>query len=60
MNWLLRKGQKLSTAEAYHGKLRFHWNIWPGASKVLSVPLLAADSDGAPPHSKHHVCMPKG
>jgi len=55
MEWLLTKGQNLSTKAESHARLSFQTDFWPGDSRVESLELLASDAFKAPNHSKDKV-----
>lgn len=55
MEWLVEKGQDLSTENDSHAKTNFTQNFWPGDRRTASLELLAFDADKAPHISTEQV-----
>ncbi|KAJ4295219.1 hypothetical protein N0V90_007230 [Kalmusia sp. IMI 367209] len=51
VEWLINKGQDLSTVANVHGKISMRSLFWLHEARVAKTPLLAADVDDAPPRS---------
>ncbi|KAJ4360578.1 uncharacterized protein N0V89_001144 [Didymosphaeria variabile] len=51
MDWIIKKGQELKTSEVGHGKVTISYTVWFGSSKILTMALMASDSDEAPTSS---------
>ncbi|KAF1969591.1 hypothetical protein BU23DRAFT_591586 [Bimuria novae-zelandiae CBS 107.79] len=51
MDWIIKKGGELKTSDQDHGKVTMSYMDWVGSSKILTISLLASDSDNAPTSS---------
>jgi hypothetical protein len=48
MDWIIMKGGELKASDKSHGKIDHHRKIWIGSSKIVTIALMASDSDQAP------------
>jgi hypothetical protein len=55
MDWLLKKGQDLSTSKPAHAKITLQTNFWPGEKREWTLRLLASDEEHAPTRSIDQV-----
>ncbi|KAF1911224.1 hypothetical protein BDU57DRAFT_485781 [Ampelomyces quisqualis] len=55
MNWLVTKGQDLSTSDKAYSKVSFTQTFWPGEERTASVDLIASDAETAPKRSVEKV-----
>lgn len=59
MNWLIKRGQDLSTSELGHAKLPLHMNFWPEEERTSSINLLAFNDTKAPKRRSDPVSSSK-
>jgi hypothetical protein len=55
MEWIVKKGQNLSTSSDCHGKFQMVCYFWPNQNRLMTVNLMASNADTAPHRSKHSV-----
>ncbi|KAJ4324502.1 hypothetical protein N0V94_001242 [Neodidymelliopsis sp. IMI 364377] len=53
MEWIMKKGQDLSTSSECHGKIDLVHRVWRDKERFMIVDLLASNADKAPYRSKH-------
>jgi hypothetical protein len=58
MDWLLKKGQDLSTSEPAHAKITLSTNFWPGEKRESRLELLASNKEHAPIRSTDEARIP--
>jgi hypothetical protein len=57
MDWLLQKGQDLSTSKPAHAKLALHTTFWPGEKRQSTLRLMASNKEQGPMRSTDEVCI---
>jgi len=55
VEWLVKKGQDLSTKNESHAKMRLTKCFWLGSKRTASIELLATNADKAPHRSVDKV-----
>ncbi|KAF2642545.1 hypothetical protein P280DRAFT_548006 [Massarina eburnea CBS 473.64] len=55
MNWLIVKGQELSSSAEIHGTMSLCSDFWPGSRRIVHLGLFSADVDKAPTRLNENV-----